>query len=206
MATVMNQHRSHHISTPRSVTQKVCIGLGIFFVVAGLAGIVMPGILGMHLSFAHNLIHLLSGALAIWVGYSDDPKKSFNFAVAFGSVYGLLGLAGFVIGSPGYPGVGHMEADQNLLRVIPNVLEFGTADHTVHLIISAAFLASAYLWKKQNKYVASSAKRSSVTDTRTTKEVLLRDSESNLKDASLGRSDINRRADIDRRTDFENRV
>lgn len=205
MATVMNQHRSHHISTPRSVTQKVCIGLGIFFVVAGLAGIVMPGMLGMHLSFAHNLIHLLSGALAIWVGYSDDPKKAYNFAVAFGSVYGLLGLAGFIIGNPGYPGVGHMEADQNLLRVIPNVLEFGTADHTVHLIIAAAFLASAYVWKKQNRYVARTI-GTTVTEPRTTKDVFLRDSESNLKDASLGRSDINRRADLDRRTDFENRI
>lgn len=205
MATVMNQHRSHHISTPRSVTQKVCIGLGIFFVVAGLAGIVMPGMLGMHLSFAHNLIHLLSGALAIWVGYSDDPKKAYNFAVAFGSVYGLLGLAGFIIGNPGYPGVGHMEADQNLLRVIPNVLEFGTADHTVHIIIAAAFLASAYAWKKQNKYVARTT-GTTVTEPRTTKDVFLRDSESNLKDASLGRSDINRRADLDRRTDFENRI
>lgn len=202
MATVMNQDRSHHISTPRSITQKVCIGLGIFFVLTGLGGVVMPGMLGMHLSFAHNLIHLLSGALAIWVGYSDDPRKAYSFAITFGVVYGLLGVAGFMLGSPGYPGVGHMEADQNLLRVIPNVLEFGTSDHTVHGIISAAFLFSAIVSKRKEKYVSPSTQKSRPTST----DVFRRDSESNLKDASLGKSDINRRADLDRRSNFEDRV
>lgn len=205
MATVMNRPRSHHVTTPRTTLQKVCIGLGIFFIVAGLGGIVMPGMLGMHLSLAHNVIHLASGALAIASGYADNSRKAYNFALSFGVVYGLLGLAGFVFGEPGYPGVGHMEADENLLRIIPNVLEFGTSDHTVHVLISVAFLASAYAWKKMRDNA-----RSNVSNVKRTSPVVGREDLSNydrnLKDASLGRGDINRRSDNSRRSDFENRI
>ena len=154
MATVLNP-QSHHMMAPRSLTQKVCIGTGIFFVAAGLLGIVFPGFLAMHLSLAHNIIHLASGALALWCGYADDPKKAYSFAFGFGIVYGLLGLAGFVVGEPGYPGVGHMEADDNLMRIIPNVLEFGTVDHLVHIAVSAVLLLSAYSWLKRREDDAS---------------------------------------------------
>jgi hypothetical protein len=217
MATTMNSHHSHHLTSPRTLTQKVCIGMGIFFVVAGLGGIIMPGMLGMHLSLLHNLIHLASGALALVCGYADDPKKAYNFSIGFGAVYGILGVAGFVFGEPGYPGVGHMEADENLLRVIPNALEFGSADHTIHIIIAAVFLLTAYAWKKKNadtgKTVVDVQGRtgrftsSDVFRTATSQDdVDLLNSERNLKDADLGRSDVNRRSDINRREDFERRV
>jgi len=217
MATVMNSHHSHHLTSPRTMTQKVCIGLGIAFVLAGLGGLVMPGMLGMHLSLLHNLIHLASGALALICGYSDDPKKAYNFSVGFGIVYGILGLAGFVFGEPGYPGVGHMEADNYLLRVIPNALEFGTADHAVHIIIAAAFLLTAYAWKKKTRDMGKTVvetqgrtgafSSNEVFRTTTSEEdVDLLNSERNLKDADLGRSDVNRRSDINRREDFERRI
>jgi hypothetical protein len=153
MATVMNRHRDSSRATfaRRSSIQKVCIVLGYAFVLIGITGVVLPGLLGMHLSMAHNLIHLVSGGLALFYGYADNSRKAYTFAVAFGVVYGLLGLAGFLIGQPGYPGVGYREADQNLLRAIPNVLEFGTMDHGFHMILSAAFLGAAYVWKKNHQ-------------------------------------------------------
>jgi hypothetical protein len=214
MATTMNRHS--HMITTRTVTQKVCIVLGIFFVIAGLGGIVMPGMLGMHLSLLHNIVHLASGALALWCGYSDDSKKAYMFSVAFGSVYSLLGIAGFVFGSPGYPGVGHMEADENLLRVIPNAFELGTADHVVHILAGAAFLVGAYVWKNRNdvtgRTIVNEQGRNyrdrSTLSTRqgSSSDVFRKNSESNLKDANLGRSDISRPIDKGRRSDFERRV
>lgn len=217
MATTMNSHHSHHLTSPRTVTQKVCIGLGLFFIVLGLGGLVMPGMLGMHLSLLHNLIHLTSGAFALVCGYADDPKKAYSFSLGFGIVYAILGIGGFVFGEPGYPGVGHMEADNFLLRVIPNALEFGSVDHSVHLIIGATLLLTAYAWKKKTadlgKTVVDVQGRtghftsSEIFRTTTSEEdVDLLNSERNLKDADLGRSDINRRSDIDRRRDFERRV
>ena len=115
-----------------------------------LAGMIMPGFMSMHLSMAHNLIHLASGAIALTFGYGHDSRKAYTCAVVIGVVYGLLGVAGFLIGQPGYPGVGHMEAEQNLLRLIPNVLEIGTMDHALNLIVSAALLGGAYVWKKRH--------------------------------------------------------
>lgn len=148
MATTL-KHPIHHISSDRAPIQKVCIGIGFVFVVAGVLGIMMPGFMGFHLSLAHNLIHLVSGALALWCGYAENAKRAFNFCLAFGAVYGLLAILGFVVGEPGYPSVGHMEADQYLLRIIPNVLEFGSSDHVLHLVIGGFLVFAAYNWRKQ---------------------------------------------------------
>jgi hypothetical protein len=149
MARIMNSHQAHSYRSTRSVVQNTCVGLGIFFILTGLIGLIMPGFMGMHLSMSHSLIHIVSGALALWAGFADESRRAYTFSVVFGSLYGLLGIAGFIIGVPGYPGVGHMAADQYLWRVIPNILELGTIDHTVHLILSAAFLLAAYNWKKR---------------------------------------------------------
>lgn len=218
MATTINTHRTggRPAFATRSSIQKVCIIMGALFVLVGVAGIVMPGMLGMHLSMSHNLIHLVTGALALAMGYSDSSRKAYTFAVAFGAVYGLLGIIGFVVGQPGYPGVGHMEADQNLLRVIPNVLEFGTMDHGVHILLSSIFLFSAYAWKKRNL----EADRTIVdVQRRTLKEGTLGEgtihsmntfdssnSASDLSKAQLGQSDISPAIDQNNRSGFENRI
>lgn len=210
MATVMNPQRPHHMTAPRTMTQKVCIGMGILFVVVGLAGIIMPGFLKMHLSLAHNFIHLASGALALWFGYSDNTRKAYNFCIGFGALYGLLGFAGFVFGEPGYPGVGHMEADENLLRIIPNALELGSADHTVHILISAVFLITAYAFRRSRAEaghrIEEGRTRSNFTIRNSKINADLPNSESDLADVELGHSDINRRSDSERRSDFERRI
>jgi uncharacterized membrane protein HdeD (DUF308 family) len=217
MATVMNtRHHARPAFAMRSSIQKVCIVMGIGFLLVGVAGMAMPGLMAMHLSMAHNLIHLATGALALAFGYSDNSNKAYTFAVAFGVVYGLLGIAGFVIGQPGYPGVGHMAADQNLLRVIPNVLEFGTMDHGIHILLSALFLFSAYVYKKQHL----EADRSLVdVQRRAVKKGALGEgtiasmdtfdsanSPSDLSKAHLGESDISPVIDQERRRNFENRI
>ncbi|MES2527279.1 MAG: DUF4383 domain-containing protein [Bdellovibrionota bacterium] len=216
MATTMKSTGHRHTRAAfatRSSIQKACIVLGAGFVLVGLAGIIMPGLMSMHLSWAHNLIHLVSGALALSFGYADDSRKAYTFAVAFGVVYGLLGVAGFVIGQPGYPGVGHMAADQNLLRVIPNILEFGTMDHSIHLILSAAFLGAAYVWKKNHleadRSIVDVQRRSLKPgvlgeETITSFETFdSSDSASDLSKADLGASDISRIRDQERRANLE---
>lgn len=186
------------------MSQKVCIGTGIFFILVGLLGLVLPGLFKLHLSLAHNLIHLVSGALALWAGYADDFRRSYYFCLVFGVAYGLLGLWGFFFGATGYPDVGHLEIDDNLLRVIPNALEFGTADHTLHLLLSALFLVTAYVWKKNRQTGGRT-----LTDYRSKTDYAKRrrGTEASLRsEADLGRSDINRRSDLGRRSDFERRL
>jgi hypothetical protein len=38
--------------------------LGVGFLLVGVIGFLAPDLLGMHLSLIHNIIHLISGALA----------------------------------------------------------------------------------------------------------------------------------------------
>lgn len=208
MPAVMNPHSHHVMSSNRSAIQKVTIVMGMAFLAVGLVGIIYPGFMMMHLSMAHNLIHVGSGAIALWAGYSESPKKAYTFCVAFGSVYGLLGLAGFLIGQPGYPAVGHMEADQNLLRVVPNVLEFGTSDHSVHLLLSAVFLFSAYSWKKRfdqgTRSIVEVQSRDVFRNQTTRPEAP--NSVTDLSRAELGQSDVNRISDDQRRAEFESKL
>lgn len=218
MTTVTNNNYGNGTGVKyKTPIQKVCIALGFVFLVMGLVGIIMPGFMGMHLSMSHNLIHLVSGALALVMGYSNDARRAYTFAIAFGALYGLLGLAGYVIGQPGYPGVGHMAADQNLLRVIPNVLEFGTMDHGVHLLLSAVFLISALAWKHSyqdaDRGIVDIQRRKDTIDTTVganTRVFTTNTTGSNvgtdLHRSGLGRSDIDRDIDRNRRTDFENRI
>lgn len=137
------------ITQSRQSIQKVCIALGFVFLVLGLGGIFLPGLMMMHLSVAHNLIHLATGALALAAGFGGRPRSAYVFAIVCGILFGLLGVGGFMLGEPGYPGVGNLQADQSLFRLLPNVLELGTMDHAVHVLLSAAFLFGAYAWKKQ---------------------------------------------------------
>lgn len=148
MPTVMKpQHYPQRGTASRTTPQKICISLGVAFISVGFVGVLIPGFLGMHLSMAHNMIYIISGAISLWSGYSN-LNRSMSFCIGFGTLFGLLGIAGYILGEPGYPGVGNMEADQNLFRMIPNVLEFGTMDHIVQLLISAFLLFTAFTFRK----------------------------------------------------------
>src|SRR5262245_27145710 len=106
---------------------------GIVLIGAGLLGFLAPGLMGMHLTAAHNLVHLVSGALALYFGLKGTVAAARTFCIAFGALYGLLGLVGFVAGG----------ADHTL-TLIPGQLVLGTMDHLVHLIVGAVFMVVAF--------------------------------------------------------------
>ncbi|MNJ91043.1 hypothetical protein D3C87_86870 [compost metagenome] len=128
----------------RSPAQNICVAMGVFFILVGLAGFVMPELMGAHLSPAHNMIHLVSGILSLWFGTGKSIIAAKNFSRVFGTLYLLLGLAGFVFGGG--------NAD-SLIRPIPNILEFGTSDHFIHIAIGAIFLVAAYFTLRRNSKV-----------------------------------------------------
>src|SRR6185369_4971358 len=103
---------------------------GVFLVAVGLLGFAAPGFIGMHLSALHNVLLLLSGAVAIYFGLKATPAVACTFCMIFGTVYGLLGLAGFVAGGSDYT-----------FTIIPGALVLRTMDHLVHLILGVLFLS-----------------------------------------------------------------
>lgn len=124
--------------------------LGIGFILVGLLGIIAPGILGLHTSMAHNLVHLISGAAALYLGLRGTLAAARTFNLAFGAVYLLLGVVGFLLGnaqsvSAGMPG---MNPDNRLWKLLPGTLEFGTPDHIVHILLGLIFLIGGLLTRR----------------------------------------------------------
>lgn len=121
--------------------------MGVVFLLVGIAGFVAPGVGGFHLSTAHNLIHIVSGAVSLYFGLAGTLAGARLFCIVFGVVYGLLGVAGFLLGSPGTPSMPGMTADQHLFKVLPGALELGTSDHTFHIVLALLFLIGGFLTK-----------------------------------------------------------
>src|SRR5712691_2264634 len=111
-----------HAPDERTPAHWVATILGAAFIVIGLVGFASPGFMGTHLSMAHNLIHLVSGAVSLYLGLRGSAAAARTFCLAFGAVYALLGVAGMLAGTPGTPSMPGMPADPRLLRVLPGRL------------------------------------------------------------------------------------
>src|SRR3954470_11180148 len=83
---------------------------GYVFVLIGILGFV-PGLapaghlMGIfHVNTVHNIIHLLSGAVALWAGYTSFKASRAYFQV-FGVIYALVTLLGLMAGNNDVLGV-----------------------------------------------------------------------------------------------------
>jgi hypothetical protein len=104
--------------------------LGVVLLAVGVLGFFVPHLAGAHLSAVHNIVHLVTGGVALWFGTRGSLAAAKTFDIVFGAVYGLLGVAGFALGAPGSLN----------LQVIPGRLELGLVDHVIHVALGAAFL------------------------------------------------------------------
>jgi len=112
--------------------------LGVVFILVGIIGFVSPGFLGTHLSLSHNLVHLISGALALYFGFAATLPAARLFCIVFGIVYALLGVAGFALGT----------GDDRMFEALaPLGLHLGTMDHLVHILFGVVFLIGGFLTK-----------------------------------------------------------
>jgi Domain of unknown function (DUF4383) len=132
------------------MAKTICKILGVVFILVGIVGFLAPGLLGMHLSLAHNLVHIISGALALYFGFAGTLSGARLFCIIFGVVYGLLGVAGFLAGSNTphtVAGVPPHTSDSSLLGVLPGSLELASMDHIVHILLAILFLVGGFLTK-----------------------------------------------------------
>ena len=124
--------------------------MGVVFLLAGITGFVSNDLLGFHLTPFHNAgVHIVSGAVALYFGFAGSLSAARLFDMIFGIVYGMIGAVGFFLGSnqspsPGVPG----PADPRLWKVLPNMLELGTSDHILHMILGLIFVIGALLTKR----------------------------------------------------------
>ncbi|MBO0858760.1 MAG: DUF4383 domain-containing protein [Chloracidobacterium sp.] len=113
------------------MAKAICKVLGVVFLIIGLLGFFSPNLLGMHLSGIHNIIHLISAALALYFGFVASPSAARAFSLIFGAVYLALGALGFLNPAPVAELLHARQA-----RGGPRSL---TADNIVHLLLGAIF-------------------------------------------------------------------
>lgn len=140
------------LPTKKTYAREVSVILGASLILIGLVGFVMDNFLGAHLSYAHNVIHVVSGALAVWFGF-DSVSNAKKTSYIFGTIYGALGILGFIVGVRGMPSVGAIHEDRFLWRIVPEAFELGTVDHSLHIIFAAIFILGAALGFKKNQKV-----------------------------------------------------
>ncbi len=98
--------------------------VGVVFILVGI-WVSSPRVFLTPIStLAHNLVHLVSGAVSLYFGTKASLAQARTFCLVFGVVYGLLGIVGMVAGTAGMPSVPHMAEVMHLLKLLPGTLEF----------------------------------------------------------------------------------
>ena len=104
-----------------------CRILGASFVLLGLTVIVG----GRPVDPYHNLLHVATGAAALYLGFAGSPSAAKRFCLGFGAFYLALGTLGLLLGDPTL---------NRLWQAGPLSLDSG--DHGFHVVLGLIFLAS----------------------------------------------------------------
>ena len=118
------------------MAKTVCKILGVVFLLVGLLGFAMPTLLNAHLTPPHNVVHIVSGAIALYFGFAGSLSGAKMFSLVFGVVYLALGILGMALGT----------GDDRTWLVGP--LHFGQADHGIHILLGVIFLAGGLFTKR----------------------------------------------------------
>ena len=118
------------------MAKTVCKILGVVFLLVGVCGFFAPNLLGAHLSPAHNLVHIVSGIIALYFGFAGSLSGAKTFCLVFGVVYLALGILGLALGQP-----------PDRMWNVAGILHLGTADHGIHVLLGIIFLAGGLFTK-----------------------------------------------------------
>src|SRR5215213_2557456 len=118
------------------MAKTVCKILGVVFLLVGVIGFASENLLGAHLTPAHNVVHLVSGALALYFGFAGTLSAAKMFSLVFGVVYLGLGILGMALGG----------APDRMWHVGP--LDLGQADHGIHILLGVVFLAGGLFTRR----------------------------------------------------------
>ena len=117
------------------MAKTVCKILGVVFLLVGVVGFAAPTLLGAHLGPIHNVIHIVSGAIALYLGFAGTLSAAKTFCLVFGVVYLALGILGFALGS-----------GEDMTWML-GPLHLGKSDHGIHGLLGVIFLAGGLFTK-----------------------------------------------------------
>jgi len=117
------------------MAKTVCKILGVVFLLVGVCGFAAPTLLGAHLTPPQNVVHIVSGVIALYFGFAGSLSGAKAFALIFGVVYLALGILGMALGV----------APDHTWMVGP--LHLGQVDHGIHILLGVVFLAGGLFTK-----------------------------------------------------------
>jgi len=118
------------------MAKTVATVVGVVFILVGIVGFFSPVLLGAHLTKLHNVVHLVSGAVSLYFGTKGTLASARSFCIVFGLVYGLLGVVGYLVGSP-----------DHLLTLWGEHFRLGPIDHYIHIAIAVLYLLGGFTTK-----------------------------------------------------------
>lgn len=118
------------------MAKNLAMVFGIVFVLVGLLGFVPNPIVGMGAIFEtdmlHNVVHLLFGAILIWVA-TKAPAKSAQWLTILGVVYLILAILGFLMVPEG--------------GALLGLVHTNTADHWLHVVLGVVLVVVGLMGK-----------------------------------------------------------
>jgi len=144
-------HPFNHALKYRSFSDILCILGGALFVVVGIIGFAVPNFLGMNLSIAHNIMHLASGVLALWVGFAASHRHVTLFSFILGLAYLALGILGFIYGNRDASVLYSSGLTEYRLDLIPGVLSISKANHLNNILMGSLFVLAGLFAYRFNR-------------------------------------------------------
>ncbi len=120
------------------MAKTLCKIVGLVLLIAGVCGFFSRNLMGMHLTNVHNVVHIASGALALYFGFAGSAGGARSFCLLFGLVYALLGVLGFI--QPGFV-ASVLQAHEEAGAPSPTM----AMDSIVHLLVGGVFLVAGLL-------------------------------------------------------------
>ena len=114
------------------MAKTLCKVAGLIFLVVGLVGFATPTLMGFHLTPIHNVIHIVTGLIALYLGFAGSYDAAKTFCLIFGVVYLLVAIIGFMAPSTLASILGH-GGPMTSAELMP--------DNVFHLLVGILFLA-----------------------------------------------------------------
>ena len=105
--------------------------VGVVVLLVGVVGLIMGdpegGLLGFNIDITEDIVHLASGGLLAYVGFSGAEAQTRSVVMAVGVVYLLVGILGFVL--------------PELFGLLPTDLD--VQDNILHLVLGGLGIMAA---------------------------------------------------------------
>lgn len=102
--------------------------IGIVLVLVGILGFFMgDNVFGFEVNTVHNVVHIVTGLIALWAGFSASGSYAKTYNIIFGLVYLVVAIAGFM----------------NFATVV-DLLAINSADNWLHIVIAVVSLGVGF--------------------------------------------------------------